>query len=162
MAQETYNQPKFGVLPPVITKPLYASIEEATHLLQDAISATQQHHDLVTYHRDLLGHAITSLTLHQAVASHRGEYYAALAQSDRRPQGVLNSPQHYYSPNLHQLKMVTEQQVATARAATIAFVASGNRVPPPSHMLGLFHLSPFPILSMNPYARGLLPCKVHA
>ena len=44
MAQETYdNQPKFGVLPPVITKPHYASIEEAAHLLQDAVSATQQH-----------------------------------------------------------------------------------------------------------------------
>jgi hypothetical protein len=70
MAQETFDDPpKFGALPPPITKPLYASIEEATRLLQDAVNAAQQHHDTVTYHRDLLGHAITSLTLHHAVAA---------------------------------------------------------------------------------------------
>jgi hypothetical protein len=89
---------------------------------------------------NVLGHAITSLTLHQAVASHRGEYYAALAQSGRCPQGDLKSTQRYYSPNLHELKMVTEPQVATARAAAAAFDASRNRVPPPSLMLGLFHI----------------------
>jgi hypothetical protein len=111
---------------------------------------------MITHHRDLLGHAITSLTLHQAVASHRGEYYAALAQGGRRPRGDLNSIQRYYSPNLHELTMVTEQQVATARAAAAAFDASGNRVQPSSPTLGLFHLYPLPFLSMNPYARGLL------
>ena len=74
MAQETIDNPaKFGALRSPVTKPLFSSIEEATHLLQDAVNATQQHHDMITHHRDLLGHAITSLTLHQAVASHRGE-----------------------------------------------------------------------------------------
>jgi hypothetical protein len=57
--------------------------------------------------------------------------------------------------------MVTEQQVSTARAAAAAFDASGNRVPPPYLMLGLFHLYPFQVLSMNPYARGLLPSEIH-
>ena len=39
MAQETYDsQPKFGALPPDITQPLFASIEEANLLLQEAVS----------------------------------------------------------------------------------------------------------------------------
>ena len=162
MAQETLDNPdKFGALPPLVTKPLFASIEEATHLLQETITATRQHHDTITHHRELLGHAITSLTIHQAVATHRGEYYAALAQGGRRPRGDLNSIQRYYSPNLHELTMVTEHQVAAARAAAAAFDASGNRVQPPSPTLGLFHLFPLPVLSMNPYARGLLPSEIH-
>ena len=162
MAQETLDDPdKFGALRPSVTKPLFSLIEEATHLLQEAITTTQQHHETITHHRGLLGHAITSLTLHQAVATHRGEYYAALAQGGRRPRGDLNSPQRYYSPNLHELTMVTEQQVAAARAAAAAFDAAGNRVQPPSPALGLFHLYPLPVLSMNPYARGLLPSEIH-
>jgi hypothetical protein len=73
MAQETYDaQPKFNALPPDITTPLYASIEEATHLLhQDVVSTAQTHFEMVTHHRDLLGHAITSLTLQPSVALHR-------------------------------------------------------------------------------------------
>jgi hypothetical protein len=62
MAQETLdNPPKFGALPPIVTKPIFSSIEETTRLLQDAVTAAQQHHDTVTYHRDLLGHALRSL-----------------------------------------------------------------------------------------------------
>ena len=162
MAQETLENPdKFGALPPLVTKPLFASIEEATHLLQETITATRQQHDTITHHRELLGHAITALTIHQPIATHRGEYYAALAQGGRRPRGDLNSIQRYYSPNLHELTMVTEHQVAAARAAAAAFDASGNRVQPPSPPLGLFHLFPLPVLSMNPYARGLLPSDIH-
>ena len=90
MAQETYDaQPKFSALPPDITTPLFASIEEATHLLQDAVSTAQGHYGMITHHRSLLGHAITSLTLHPSVAMHRCDYYAELARQDRRPQGDL-------------------------------------------------------------------------
>jgi hypothetical protein len=73
MAQEIYDdQLKFGALSPDITTPLNASIEDATHLLQDVVSTAQRHHELVTtHHRDFLDHAITSLTLQPSVALHR-------------------------------------------------------------------------------------------
>ena len=39
MAREIHDAaPKFDALPPDITTPLRASVEEATHLLQDAVS----------------------------------------------------------------------------------------------------------------------------
>ena len=72
MAKETYDSaPKFDALPPDITTPLSASIEEGTHLLQDAVSTAQGHSELILHHRTLLGHAITSLTLCPSVAIHR-------------------------------------------------------------------------------------------
>ena len=156
--KETYDaQPKFSALPPDITSPLFASIEEATHLLQDAVSTAQGHCGMITHHRNLLGHAITSLTLHPSVAMHRCDYYAELARQDRRPQGDLTVSKTHYSPNLHLLQMVTEQQVAAARAAATSFDENGNRVAAPTFPMGPFHLFPLPFLSMNPYARGLLP-----
>jgi hypothetical protein len=72
MAKETYDaQPEFSALPPDITTPLFASIEETTLLLQDAFSTAQGHYEMITHHRGLLGHAITSLTLQLSVALHR-------------------------------------------------------------------------------------------
>ena len=112
---------------------------------------------MIIHHRTLLGHAITSLTLHPSVAMHRCDYYAELARQDRRPQGDLTVSKSHYSPNLHLLQMVTEQQVAAARAAATAFDENGNRVAAPTFPMGPFHLFPLPFLSMNPYARGLLP-----
>jgi hypothetical protein len=53
--------------------------------------------------------------------------------------------------------MATEQQVAAARAAATAFDENGNRVAAPTFPLEPFHLFPLPFLSMNPYAKGLLP-----
>jgi hypothetical protein len=151
MDQETYDaQPKFSALPPDITTPHFASIEEATHLLQEAVSTAQGHYAMITHRRSLLGHAITSLTLHPSVAIHRCDYYAELARQDRRPQGDLSVSKVHYSPNLRLLQMVTEQQVATARAAATAFDANGNRVAPPTLPLGTFHLFPLPFLSLNP------------
>ena len=151
MAQETYDAtPKFNALPPDITSPLFAFIEEATYLLQDAVSTTQGHCGMIRHHRTLLGYAITSLTLHPSVTMHRCDYYAELARQDRRPQGDLTVSKTHYSPNLHLLQMVTEQQVAAARAAATAFDENGNRVAAPTFPLGPFHLFPLPILSMNP------------
>jgi hypothetical protein len=44
MPKETYDaQPKFSALPPYITTFLFASIEEASHLLQEAVSTAQGH-----------------------------------------------------------------------------------------------------------------------
>ena len=85
---------------------------------------------------------------------------AELARHDRRPQGDLTLSKSHYSPNLHLLQMVTEQQVAAARAAASAFDANGNHVSAPTFPLGPFHLFPLPFLSMHPYARGLLPSDI--
>ena len=158
MAKETYDSaPKFDALPPDITKPLFASIEEATQLLQDTVSTAHEHSDMIMHHRTLLGHVITSLTLYPSIAMHRMDYFADLARQERRPQGDLSVAKTYYSPNLHLLRMVTENQIAAARAAATAFDEHGNRAATPVFPLGPFHLFPLPFLSMNPYAKGLLP-----
>ena len=161
MAKETYHAaPKFDALPPDITTHLFASIEEATHLLQDALSTAHGHSELILHHRTLLGHAITSLNLYPSVAMHRCDYYAELARQDRRPQGDLSVSKTHYSPNFHLLQMVTEQHVAAARAAATDFDKNGNRVATPTFPLGPFHLFPLPFHSMNPYVKGLLKSDI--
>ena len=158
MARETFESaPKFDALPPDITKPLFASIEEATQLLQDTVSTAHEHSEMINHHRTLLGHVITSLTLYPSIALHRMDHFADLARQERRPQGDLSLAKTYYSPNLHLLRMATESQIAAARAAATAFDEHGNRAATPVFPLGPFHLFPLPFLSMNPYAKGIIP-----
>ena len=158
MSGETFDSaPKFEALPSDLTKPLYASIEEATQLLQDTVSAANEHSDVINRHRALLGHVITSLTLYPSIALHRMAHFADIARQGRRPQGDLSLAKTYYSPNLHLLRMTTEGQIAAARAAATAFDAHGNRAATPVFPLGPFHLFPLPFLSMNPYAKGITP-----
>ena len=158
MSREIFeSSPKFEALPPDITKPLFASIEEATQLLQDTVITAHEHSEMINHHRALLGHVITSLTLYPSIALHRMDHFAELARQERRPQGDLSLAKTYYSPNLHLLRMATEGQIAAARAAATAFDEHGNRAATPVFPLGPFHLFPLPFLSMNPYAKGLLP-----
>ena len=116
----------------------------------------QQHQDLIIHHRGLLGHAITSLTLHPSMAT----TLSWLRTQNFRPQGDLAISKPYYSPNLHMLQMVTEQQVAAARAAASAFDENDNRVSPTTFPLGPFHLFPLFFTIGNLFNKDLpIPTK---
>jgi hypothetical protein len=112
---------------------------------------------MVMHHRTLLGHVITSLTLYPSVAIHRSDYFADLARQERCPQGDLSVAKTYYSPNLHLLRMVTEHQIAAARAAATAFRRAwqpcGNPYPP----VGALPLIPPTISQHEPLCQGVTP-----
>lgn len=149
MSQEAHNDfPKFKALFPDITTPLFASNEEGQPTSSRRLSPRLN--DIMT-------------SLHATVVSWAMSYYftdsapidcpttlwslrrAGIAQlpPPRRPYPLYKP---YYSPNLHILKMVTEQQVAAARAAASAFDANGNRV------------CPLPLSHIASVARKTTPC----